>query len=64
MKKTLIALITILIFTACEKRESLMQDYVQREDDAFRYETAKVVDGESWQEYIIKMVSQQEGNAS
>ena len=59
MKKTLIALITILIFTACEKRESLMQDYVQREDDAFRYETAKVVDGESWQEYIIKMVSQQ-----
>ena len=59
MKKTAVALSTVLLFSACTKRESLMKDYVQREAAAPRFEIEKVVDGEAWQEYIIRMVSQQ-----
>ena len=58
MKKHLILLFSIILFTSCENQNTLLKDYVQKSDPAFRYEIKKVVDGDSWKEYIIKMTSQ------
>ena len=58
MKKHLILLFSIILFTSCENQNTLLKDYVQKSDPAFRYELIKVVDGDSWKEYIIKMTSQ------
>lgn len=58
MKKHIIFLLLFLFSTSCEKQSTLLKDYVQKPDPAFRYEIKKVVNGDSWKEYIIKMVSQ------
>ena len=59
MKNLYILLLSILVLFSCEKQNSFLKDYVQKKDDAFRYEIKNVIDGDSWKGYIIKMVSQQ-----
>ncbi len=59
MRKTIFLILSILIFSSCEKQNTLLKDYVQQEDKAFTYEIKNVVKGESWNEYIIKITSQQ-----
>ena len=58
MKKRIVFLFSILAFYSCEKQDSFLKDYVNKDDGAFRYEIKKVVEGQSWKEYIIHMVSQ------
>ena len=58
MKKRIVFLFSILAFYSCEKQDSFLKDYVNKDDSAFRYEIKKVVEGQSWKEYIIHMVSQ------
>ena len=58
MKKHLIFLCSMILFTSCEKPNTLLRNYVQNNNPAFQYEIKKVVDGDSWKEYIVKMTSQ------
>lgn len=58
MRKISILIVSILLLSSCEKQNSILRDYVQKEDTAFQYEIKKVVEGETWMEYIIKMTSQ------
>lgn len=58
MKHLHIFILSIFILFSCEKQNTLLKDFVQKEDDAFRYEIKNIIEGDSWQEYIIKMVSQ------
>ena len=58
MKQILLFSILLLLFSSCEKQNTLLKDFVQKDDSAFTYEIIKVIEGDSWKEYIIKMVSQ------
>ncbi len=58
MKHLHIFILSIFILFSCEKQNTLLKDFVQKEDNAFHYEIKNVVEAESWKEYIIKMVSQ------
>jgi len=58
MRKIPIIFISFFLLSSCEKQNSILRDYVHKEDNAFQYEIKNVVEGESWKEYIIKMVSQ------
>jgi len=58
MKHLHIFILSIFILFSCEKQNTLLKDFVQKEDDAFRYEIKNIIEGDSWKEYIIKMVSQ------
>lgn len=66
MKQTVIALLALIIFAACNNAEQKtdapestfpLQAYVETPDEAFRYEISETVRGESWTEYRIYMVS-------
>ncbi len=59
MKRLFLFFISTFILFSCEKQNSILKDYVQEQDTAFRYEIKNVVEGDSWKEYIIKMVSQE-----
>lgn len=59
MNRPCILFASIFILFSCEKQNSILKDYVQEQDTAFRYEIKNVVEGDSWKEYIIKMVSQE-----
>ena len=61
MKRSFIINIYIFTLYSCEseKQNSFLKKYVQEQDKAFRYEIKNVVEGDSWKEYVIKMVSQE-----
>ena len=48
MKKRIVFLLCILAFYSCEKQDSFLKDYVNKDDGAFRYEIKYVVEGHSW----------------
>jgi PhoPQ-activated pathogenicity-related protein len=59
MRQLHIFILSIFILLSCERQNTLLKDFVQKEDDAFRFEIINVVEGDSWKEYIVKMVSQE-----
>jgi PhoPQ-activated pathogenicity-related protein len=59
MKHLNIFILSIFILFSCEKQNTLLKDFVQKDDDVFRYEIKNIIEGESWKEYIVKMVSQE-----
>ena len=56
--KNILLPILFLILFSCEKQNTVLKDFVNQPDEAFRYEIRKVVEGESWKEFIVYMVSQ------
>ncbi len=58
MKRPFILFISTFILFSYAKQDSFLKDYVQEQDNAFRHEIKNVVEGHSWKEYMIKMVSQ------
>jgi PhoPQ-activated pathogenicity-related protein len=66
MKQILISFVAWFILAACNSPEQKseptissfpLKAYVEQEDTAFRYEIAETIQGESWTEYRVRMVS-------
>jgi len=64
MKPILAVLTMLFILAACHAPETTsdtttfpLKEYVMAEDEAFSYEVVETVDGETWTEYRIRMIS-------
>lgn len=65
MKQFIIPIAAMILLASCQKSKTVpapetafpLQAYVERGDQAFRYEIRETVRGESWTEYRIYMVS-------
>jgi PhoPQ-activated pathogenicity-related protein len=63
MRSILFVFIIIAVLSSCKspakktERTSPLKEYVMAEDDAFRYTIVDIFEGETWTEFIVKMIS-------